>query len=294
MRPRTLLVILKVRQPGKDVGWRPPVECRVGIGPLLALLLIVAPPPVRADDLSSLFDPNTIVSVGGFVGAGPRFQGSREVGLWGLPYLSFRKVDEPREWWSPDDALDATLIGQGRVQAGVVLDVRDGRHLSDDRRLAGLPRLPVTVGLGLFGEVWPIADTLRLRAEVTQGIRARDGLVAKLGADLVGRFGRFTLSAGPRFVLGDDAAMRLDFDVPVRTTIVNPSLGPYRAKGGPRSGGATAAVSYDLTEAWQIFSYVRYDRLIASASDSPIARRIGTPNQLTVATGAIYSFPLNP
>lgn len=287
-------MILKVRLLGKDLGRRLPDQRRGRIAPVLALLLIVISPPARADDLSVLFDPGTIVSVGGFVGAGPRFQGSRQVGLWGLPYLSFRKADEPREWWSPDDALDATLFGQGRFQAGVVLDVRDGRHLSDDRRLAGLPRLPVTAGLGVFGEVWPIADTLRLRAEVTQGIRAHDGLIAKLGADLVGRFGRFTLSAGPRFVLGDDAALRLDFDVPVGTAIVNPALGPYRARGGARSSGATAAVSYDLTEAWQIFSYVRYDRLIASAADSPITRRIGTPNQLTVATGALYSFPLSP
>ena len=262
--------------------------------PSLALLLTAVSPAAGAEDLAALFDPNTIVSVGGFVGTGPRFQGSREIGLWGLPYLSFRKDDAPREWWSPDDALDATLVGEGRVQAGAVLDVRDGRHPGDDRRLAGLPRLPLAVGLGLFGEVWPVADTVRLRAEVTQGVRAHDGLIAKLGADLVGRFGRFTLSAGPRLVFGDEAAMRLDFDVPVATALVNPFLRPYRAAAGPRSSGATAAVSYDWSEAWQIFSYVRYDRLVGSASDSPITRHAGTPNQLTVAAGAIYSFRLNP
>ena len=287
-------MISKVRQSGQRSGLRLLTRCGGKGGPGLALLLIVASQPSRADDLSALFDPNTIVSVGGFVGAGPRFQSSREVGLWGLPYLSFPKADEPREWWSPDDALDATLIGEGRVQAGAVLDFRDGRHLGDDRRLAGLPRLPVTVGLGLFGEVWPIADTLRLRAEVTQGVRAHDGLVAKLGADLVGRLGRFTLSVGPRFVIGDAAAMRLDFDVPVQTTVLNPVLTPYRAAAGPRSAGATASLSYDWSEAWQTFGYVRYDRLVASASDSPITRRIGTPNQLTVAAGAIYSFRLDP
>lgn len=287
-------VIVTVRQSGKHPGSRLPNRCGSAVGQGLALLLIVAPHPSRAEDLSALFDPHTIVSVGGFVGAGPRFQSSREAGLWGLPYLSFRKADEPREWWSPDDGLDATLIGEGRLQAGAVLDFREGRHLSDDRRLAGLPRLPVTVGLGLFAEVWPFADVLRVRAEVTQGIRAHDGIIAKLGADLVGRFGRFTLSAGPRFVLGDDAAMRLDFDVPVQTTVVNPTLTPYRAAGGPRSAGATVTIAYDWSEAWQSFSYVRYDRLIASAADSPITRRIGTPNQLTVAVGAIYAFQLSP
>lgn len=259
-------------------------------GLCLALALALSSSPARAEDLSALFDRDTIVAVGGFVGAGPRFQGSRSVGPWGLPYLSFRKVDEPREWWSPDDGLDVTLAGEGRLQAGVVLDFREGRSPIDDRRLAGLPRLPVTVGLGLFGEVWPIADTVRLRAEVTQGVRAHDGILAKLGADLVGRFGRFTLSIGPRFVLGDEAAMRLDFSVPVGTPLVDPALTPYRAASGPRSAGATATVDYAWSDSWQTLGYVRYDRLIASAASSPIVRRIGTPNELTVGVGAIYSF----
>ena len=263
-------------------------------GLYLAAVLAMWPASAPADDLSALFDRDTVVSVGGFAGIGPRFQGGREAGLWGLPYLSFRKADEPRDWWSPDDGLDATLVGAGPVQVGAVLDFREGRSRSDDRRLAGLPRLPATVGLGLFGEVWPIPDTLRLRAEVTQGVRAHDGIIAKLGADLVGRFGRFTLSAGPRFVVGDAASMHLDFDVPVAAALVNPFLVPDRASAGPRSAGATATLSYDWSEAWQGLGYVRYDRLIASAANSPIVRRIGTANELTVAVGAIYSFRMSP
>ena len=261
---------------------------------LLATILATSATATRADDLSALFDRDTVVAVGGFLGAGPRFQGGKQAGLWGLPYLSFRKVDEPREWWSPDDGLDATLIGEGPVQLGAVLDFREGRSRNDDRRLVGLPRLPATVGLGLFAEIWPVADTIRLRAEVTQGVRPHDGIVAKLGADLVGRFGRYTLSVGPRFVIGDAAAMRLDFDVPVATTLVNPSLAPYRAAAGPRSAGATATVNYDWSEAWQTLGYVRYDRLIGAASNSPIVRRVGTVNELTVAVGAIYSFRPTP
>ncbi len=273
---------------------RPQQRRSTPLGWYFSTVLAACTASAHADDLSALFDRDTVVSVGGFVGSGPRFQGSKEAGLWGLPYVSFRKIDEPREWWSPDDGLDVTLVGQGALQVGAVLDFREGRFLNDDRRLAGLPRLPVTVGLGLFGEVWPVADTLRLRAEVTQGVRAHDGLIAKLGADLVGRFGRYTLSAGPRFVVGDATAMRLDFDVPVGTALVNPLLTPYRASAGPRSAGATAALSYEWSDTWQTLGYVRYDRLIASASDSPIVRHVGTANEFTFAVGAMYSFRLPP
>jgi outer membrane scaffolding protein for murein synthesis (MipA/OmpV family) len=254
-----------------------------------ATLLTAA--PTRADDRAALFEPGTVLSVGGFVGAGPRFQGARTLGAWGLPYATFRKADEARAWFSPDDGLDAALVGETSASLGAVLDFRDGRSPRDDRRLAGLPRLPATVGLGLYAEVWPIADTLRLRAEVTQGLRARDGLVAKFAADLVGRFGRFTLSGGPRFVLGDAAALRLDFDVPVATAR---PFEPYRAYGGPRSLGAAAALAYDWSEAWQTLAYARYDHLVGAAAASPIVRRLGTAVGLTFGLGAIYSFRTDP
>lgn len=253
--------------------------------------LLAAPvTAVRADDLSALFEPRTLVSVGGLLGAGPRFHGARENGIWGLPYFSFRGPDERREWWSPDDGLDVSLFRQGPVDVGAVLDLREGRSARADRRLTGLPGLPLAAAAGLFAEIWPVEDTLRLRAEVTQGLRNRDGVVAKLGADLVAHLGRFTLSGGPRLVLGDAAASRLDFDVPVRSALLNPALTPYRASAGPRAVGATGAVSYDWSEAWQVLAYLRYDRLVGTAAASPIVRRSGAYNEVTVGTGLVHTF----
>lgn len=281
--------------PGKGpVGHALPRRAVRAMAGLAALLAFGWADTSRADDLSALFDPGTIISVGGLVGSGPRFQGGNKAGLWGLPYLSFRRPDEPREWWSPDDGVGVSLLGDAHAQAGVVLDFREGRDLKDDRRLVGLPKLPVTIGLGLYGEVWPIIDILRLRAELTQGVRADDGLVAKLSADLIGRVGRLTVSGGPRVVMADSAAMRLDFDVPVGTSLLNPQLTPFRASAGLRSVGATLGASYDWSADWQTITSVRYDRLVRSAEASPIVRRIGTADQVTVSTGAVYSFSLNP
>ena len=252
------------------------------------------PSPARSGDLAALLEPGTVVSVGTFSGAGGRFQGARAIGLWGLPYAAFRKADERPEWFSPDDALDVTLLGEGRMRAGAVLDLRSGRSAHDDRSLAGLPRRPVAAAPGLFGEVWPVDDVLRLRAEVTQGLRAHDGVVAKLGADLVGTFGRVTLSGGPRLVLGDAAAIRIDFGVPVAPAPADPRLTPDRATGGPRALGAILALAYDWSEAWRTLGSVRYDRLVASAAGSPVVRRLGTPNDVTFGLGAIYSIRVDP
>lgn len=254
-----------------------------------AVQFAVATAP-RADDLSLMFEPRSLVSVGGLVGTGPRFQGARQNGWWGLPYLSVRGPDEARAWWSPDDALDVSFVSQERVQAGLVVDLREARSIRDDRRLLGLPQLPLAPAAGIFGEIWPVAERLRLRAEVTQGLRNRDGIIVKLGADVVARFDRFTLSGGPRLVVADAAAARLDFDVPVSATVSNPLLTPYRAASGPRSIGVTGAISYDVSEAWQLLAYSRYDRLVATAAASPITRRIGTPNAVTIGSGLVHTF----
>lgn len=244
----------------------------------------------QPDDLAALFEPGTVFSVGALAGTGPRFQGARRASLWGLPYLSFRRADDVAEWWSPDDGLDADLIGQGPLRVGPVLDLRDGRSIRDTQHLPGLAAIPLSVGLGLFGELWFAEDTLRLRAEVTQGIRAHDGILIKLAGDAIGRFGRFTLSGGPRLVLADAASERLDFGVPERAR----GLRPYEPKGGLRSGGLGGALAYDWSERWQTLVYSRYDRLVFEAARSPIARRFGSVDQISVGVGAIYSFHRTP
>ncbi|WP_187276226.1 MipA/OmpV family protein, partial [Methylobacterium sp. WL116] len=71
-------------------------------------------------------------------------------------------------------------------------------------------------------------------------------------------------------------------------------LTPYRAAGGPRSVGAIVALAYAWSEAWQTIGSVRYDRLVAAAAGSPIVRRLGTPNDVTVGFGAIYSVRIDP
>ncbi|MCJ2035353.1 MipA/OmpV family protein [Methylobacterium sp. J-068] len=284
--------------PEGDVTMRAPERWAGGAGTAarrsaraaLAVVLLLAGGASRAraqpDDVSALFAPGTVFSVGALSGVGPRFQGANRASLWGLPYLSFRRPGEAPEWWSPDDGLDADLVETGPLRVGPVLDLRDGRSARDTRHVPDLPTVPLTVGLGLFGEVWLERDTLRLRAEVTQGVRAHDGVLIKLAGDAIHRFGRFTLSGGPRLVLADAASQRIDFGVPDRAL----GLKPYDPRGGPRSAGLAAALAYDWSDDWQTLVYGRYDRLLSAAAASPIVRRFGTVNQLSAGVGAIYSF----
>ena len=84
--------------------------------------------------------------------------------------------------------------------------------------------------------------------------------------------------------------MDRNFGVLPAEAFINGIVTPYRAKGGPKSVGAGAALDYQWSPVWTTRASVKYDRLIGSADNSPIVRVIGERNQFTFGLGATYSF----
>jgi len=114
--------------------------------------------------------------------------------------------------------------------------------------------------------------------------------VADLGLDVVQRFGRITLSAGPRLALGDGEFTRTYFGVTPAEAALNGQVAPYRPSGGITSVGATAAISYDWSQQWSSTAFVTYKRLVGDAADSPIVERFGSENQVGLGLTLSYSF----
>lgn len=230
-----------------------------------------------------------IVTVTGKVQAGPRYPGSDEITLFGYPSLSFRRIGEPKRFGTPDDGVSIALYDTMQFRAGLAGRFRGGRYLEDDRRLLGLDDVRWAVEPGVFVEFWPV-DFLRARAELRHGVNGHHGFVADLGLDLVQRFGPATASIGPRLALGDSDFARAYFGVSTPESALNGIVEPYSPSGGVTSVGVTAALSYDWSDRWSTTVSASYNRLVGDAADSPIVKRFGSENQLSVGASLSYSF----
>jgi outer membrane scaffolding protein for murein synthesis (MipA/OmpV family) len=262
---------------------------------LVAVLLSAGAARAADPSVAPLFSPEPIASAGWIVTlkvnavAGPRFPGSDELGAIAYPSVSFRRVGEPRRFSTPDDGISFGLYETPAFRAGIVGRYVGGRYFETDRRLFGLDDVKWAVEPGLFVEAWPVSF-LRARAELRRGINGHDGFVADLGLDLVQRFGAFTASIGPRLALGDGRFTRAYFGVTPGEAFLNGQVTPYRPSGGITSAGVAAALTYDWSERWSTTVHATYRRLTGDAADSPIVRRFGSENQVTLGASASYSF----
>lgn len=106
-----------------------------------------------------------------------------------------------------------SIFSNERFSIGPVAELRGGRSRSDDRSLAGLHSLPLTIDVGVFGEYWLIEGRLRAHVEIRQALRGKQGLVADFAADRIEKYRSFAFSLGPRLPFADGAYMSRSFDV---------------------------------------------------------------------------------
>lgn len=261
--------------------------------PLLACWMMSA--PAWAADTPAVTSPQPaaewIVTLGVSAAVAPRYDGASLYGPYALPSFSIRRSDEAAGFSAPDDGFDYTLLSGERWAIGPVLNLRGGRYLASDRRLYGLRDVPWTVEAGVFAEVWPIQNRLRTRLEIRHGFRGRaDGFVGDLSVDWVEKFGRFTLSGGPRMSFADADYMDANFGVLPTEAAANMRVRAFDPGPGVKSLGLAAALSYAWSDTWTTTAYARYDRLVRDAAASPIVRRFGSRDQFTIGTELTFSF----
>ena len=266
----------------------------IGFGKIACLALLSATSAAAAEPNPVLTDTTPakgwIVTLGGSLQMGPKYEGANALGPSFMPSLSWRRVGEPEGFSAPDDSLDFAIYETDRFSFGVAGSWKSGRYSSSNPKLFGMRDVPWAIEAGIFAEYWPILDRLRTRIEIRQGFNGHHGLVADLSADWVERLGRFTLSAGPRLSLGNASYMRTNFGVTVPESLANGLMPPYRPSGGAKSLGVASALEYTWSEQWSTTLFARYDRMIDEAGRSPLVRTIGQRDQFTVGLGASYSF----
>jgi len=247
----------------------------------LAFTAALALSSFQADAADSLFDFNpeavTISAMPAFVSyPGGHQSGSATI----LPSISFQKKGEQPAFSAPDDAFDIPFQLTDQFSVGPIFDVRKGRSPDDaSANRFGSSRLVPEVGA--FAEVW-ISKEIRLRAEWRQGLTTFDrGTRFDFASDYVVKIDQRQWSIGPRLVAGDASHMTSQFGSPAN-----------KVSGGLESIGVAGSVTQPLTQSLSLTAFLRADRYIGAAANSPSVRDTNTHMALLSGLGLNYVFRL--
>lgn len=218
----------------------------------------------------------------------PSYPGSDEHALRPLIDISQTRGDRPFAFEAADENAAIPLIRTGGFAFGPSFNIEGSRRREEVD--APIDEVGTTIELGGFAQAW-LTPQLRAHVELRQGVTGHRGLVSNLNLDYVVRDGdRWLFSLGPRVSLSDGKYQRAYFSVDARESAAT-GLPQFRPGGGVHAVGASATGLYQLTERWGVYGYVKYDRLVDDAADSPITRAYGSRNQ--VSGGLSLSFTFN-
>ncbi|MFT3732242.1 MAG: MipA/OmpV family protein [Hyphomicrobium sp.] len=232
-----------------------------------------------------------IVTLGGWGVVSPEFSGSSHYDFGGTPIIDIRHAGS-REWLSlPKDGIDYELFETENFRAGPVGTIRWDFGNSEDRGLKeiGNTGIDLSLELGAFVEYWP-TDWWRTRLEARNAVYGAEGWVFDLSSDFVWHATpQWTLAAGPRLSIADSDYMNAYYGLNAHEA-ESLHLSKYEASAGVRSTGAGIYAEYKWNDQLTTMASFEYERLVASAADSPLVRDDGSPDQFTFGVGAKYQF----
>jgi len=248
------------------------------------------PPPPQGWIVTLGLGPNLFTS----------FPGASSVSIWPTGYITFHRPGEPEPFVSPDDGFGISFLDLGWVKAGPVArfisERTSGRPfgtiIGSNGNFFGLHDVGFTAEVGGFLELWP-ADFFRARFEARQGVSGARGFDANISLDWVGKYGLFTLSAGPRFQFGDSQFTNAYFGVTPAEAFLNGVVFPYQASAGLVSVGGLGAIKYEFAPSWSATAFGGVNRYVGTAGTSPIPNLLGSVNNFSTGVIFAYSFSWN-
>ncbi|UYY58657.1 MipA/OmpV family protein [Sphingomonas sp. S2-65] len=217
----------------------------------------------------------------------PSYPGSDELKLRPLIDVSTTRGDRPFAFEAADESAAIPLIRTSGIAIGPTFNIEGSRRREEVD--APIDEVGTTIELGGFAQAW-LAPQLRAHAELRQGVNGHGGLVSNLSLDYVVRDGdRWLFSLGPRVSLSDSKYQRAYFSVDPRESAAT-GLPQFRPRGGVHAAGASATALYQLTDTWGLYGYVKYDRLVRDAADSPITRAYGSRDQFSGGLSLSFTF----
>lgn len=225
------------------------------------------------------------------VGIGPQlvpsYPGADDHSLRPLIDVSVARGSKPFEFEAPDESFGPELISTGGLEIGPALNFEGSRTAKDVG--ADLDKVPFTFEAGAFVE-YEFSPKFRFRVEGRRGLGGHDGWIGQAGVDFVARDGDdWLFSVGPRVTWSDSRYHRAYFGVTAPES-VRTGLAVYTPDGGIQALGATAGFLTQLSKRFGLYSYVKYDRLVGDAADSPVVGSFGSRHQFSGGLALTYTF----
>lgn len=238
----------------------------------------------------AFFGDVTGVNVGGLVMVAPKYEGSADYRVLGVPFIAPAFNGGGRLQIKGPDDVRFRLLDLNGFEAGPVAGWRFGRDDEDSRRLWGLGDVDggLVVGGYMAYRVGVLKPFLSYHHEVTGG---DTGGVLRFGTEAIWDLGRGTEIVGSIGASwADQQHMGAYFSVtPAQSVASFAGLPVYEAGAGIKDVfvGATAKVA--LSELWTLNLTGRYAHLIGDAADSPVTE---SEHQWTAGAGLTYRFNL--
>ncbi len=226
--------------------------------------------------LEKLYEPNIQdwrVVLGAAVAAMPRYDGARSYRETPAPVVVILYRDIA--FASVGEGLGVNLVRGDNYRAGISIGYDLGRPMSDEyQHLHGLGNIGAAPVVKVFGSyVISKAFPLVMRADVRRIVGGADGLLGDLDAfmPLPGSSKTFIMFAGPTITFSNRQYMRHAFGVSAAQAAAS-AYPVYDAHGGLTAAGLGFSASRFVTQHWLINADLAWNRLLGSASESPITQ----------------------
>lgn len=242
-----------------------------------------------AGDGNHFWSGDWSLTLGGSVAHGPAFEGAKDRKFLFSPIISIGRQGQGPRFTSRNDSAGFALYENDVIRTGLAGKLITGRDQDTSDDLKGLSEVKFGGEVGGFLDVYP-SDNVRARAELRQGIRSHNGVVADLAVDAFTDITpQIRVSAGPRASYATAGFGRAYYGVDASEALAS-GLAPYTPASGWQSVGVGGAVTWKATPNIETSAFVEYKRMVGVAADSSLVQQKGSANQLLVGVSAAYRF----
>jgi outer membrane protein len=291
---RAAMLNIKAKNSFPKPSFKKSATCRFGFIAALAMMTsAILLTSARGDEVTKLRDTWDITIGGGAI-LKPSYEGGKDHIVDPLPYFDASWYDtsgHERMFISVEDGAGIDILSTGKWSAGPLLFWRPGRGVSDSGDLRGLDYVESSFQGGAFLEYDPheCCDVfLRVRHDM---LSDSNGTFVDIGGEVNAPIAEKHWYAGLKVVStwANNPGLQPMFGITPSQSSAS-GLAGYTPKSGVKDVEFQPSLTYQFNESWATQVFMNYERLLGPASDSPLIRDRGTPDQLSGGLLLLFHF----